>query len=44
MARDEIIDIKGADDFVTIPTATGRIKFAETAYLTNIVNAKTCHH
>ena len=42
MARDEIIDIKGADDFVTIPT--GGIKFAETMYLTNIVNVKTCHH
>lgn len=43
MERDEIIDIKGADDFVTIP-ATGGIKFAETTYLTNIVNAKTCRH
>ena len=34
--------LDGVDDFITIPT--GGIKFAETTYLTNAVNAKTCRH
>lgn len=34
--------LDGVNDFVTIPT--GGIKFAETTYLTNAVNAKTCRH